>query len=259
MDRAARTITYRIRKDGTTAELARAKEGTKAGRGAHFRCLLSDTAITPDYVKTAGREGRMGQTLIAIVAEGKGGRVYAEPTEAQEELALSAKPEWKPEQKQPENPRWFSPPDYGMTTFGDLFTDRQLVALNTFSDLVHEARVQIEADAREHGLSDDPTPLRQGGKGAKAYAEAVSVYLGFMVGQEANHCSTVCGWNSPNQKMRSTFSIKAISMMWDFAEVNVFSESIGSFHNIFTRMIKGFSNLVNAARTQSSYNAMHRL
>jgi putative DNA methylase len=259
VDRAARTITYRIRKDGTTAELARAKEGTKAGRGAHFRCLLSDTAITPDYVKTAGREGRMGQTLIAIVAEGKGGRVYAEPTEAQEELALSAKPEWKPEQKQPENPRWFSPPDYGMTTFGDLFTDRQLVALNTFSDLVHEARVQIEADAREHGLSDDPTPLRQGGKGAKAYAEAVSVYLGFMVGQVANHCSTVCGWNSPNQQMRSTFSIKDIPTTWDFAEVNVFSESSGRFHNLFTRMIKGFLNLVNAAITQSSYNAMHRL
>ncbi|GIX14654.1 MAG: hypothetical protein KatS3mg118_2613 [Paracoccaceae bacterium] len=68
---------------------------------------------------------------------------------------------------------------YGLSTFGDLFTDRQLVALNTFSDLVHEAREEIEKDALAAGLSPDPTPLREGGTGARAYAEAVSVYLGF--------------------------------------------------------------------------------
>ena len=37
---------------------------------------MSDTAITPVYVKTAGQAGGMKQTLIAIVVEGKGGRVY---------------------------------------------------------------------------------------------------------------------------------------------------------------------------------------
>ncbi len=68
------TISYEIRKGGTKAELAKAKEGTKAGRGPNFRCLLSDTAITPDYVKSIGRAGRMGQVLMAIVAEGKNGR-----------------------------------------------------------------------------------------------------------------------------------------------------------------------------------------
>ncbi len=229
VDRTAKTITYRIRTGGTKEDWARAKEGTKQGRGAHFRCLLSDTAITPDYVKAAGREGRMGQTLIAIVAEGKGGRVYVAPTKEQEDLALSAKPEWKPEQKQPENPRWFSPPDYGMTTFGDLFTDRQLVALNTFSDLVHEARAQIEADALAAGLPDDPTPLRQGGKGAKAYAEAVSVYLAFAITKMADRGSTICSWDSSRSSLRNTFGRQAIPMTWDFAEGNPFSGSTGSW------------------------------
>ena len=73
-----------------------------------------------------------------------------------------------------------------MTTFGDLFTDRQLVALNTFSDLVHEARAEIERDALAAGLSGDPTPLRDGGTGAKAYAEAVSVYLAFALNRSAD-------------------------------------------------------------------------
>jgi putative DNA methylase len=114
---------------------------------------MSDTAITPDYVKSNGRAGRMGQTLIAIVAEGNRSRVYVAPTETHEALALSAKPAREPETNLPNDPRNFWTVDYGLTTFGDLFTDRQLVALNTFSDLVHEARVQIEVDARAGGLS----------------------------------------------------------------------------------------------------------
>ena len=45
----------------------------------------------------------------------------------------------------PENPRWFSPPLYGLTTYGDLFTPRQLVALTTFSDLVQETRIRCSS------------------------------------------------------------------------------------------------------------------
>ena len=90
VDKAAKTISYRIRKGGTKEEIAAAKVGTKAGRGANFRCLLSDTAITPAYVKASGRGGNMGQTLIAIVAEGKRGRIYVEPTGDHAQIALSA-------------------------------------------------------------------------------------------------------------------------------------------------------------------------
>ena len=64
-------------------------------------------------------------------------------------------------------------------TFADLFTDRQLVALTTFSDLVSEARERIRLDAVAAGLPDDGVPLREGGTGATAYAEAVGVYLAF--------------------------------------------------------------------------------
>lgn len=191
VDRASKAITYEIRTGGTKEDWAKAKEGTKQGRGAHFRCLMSDTAITPQHVTNAAKTGQMGQVLMAIVCEGKRGRVYVAPNPQHEEAALSVKPKWRPEQKQPENPRWFSPPAYGMETFGDLFTDRQLVALNTFSDLVHEARAQIEADALKSGMPSDPTPLRDGGSGAKAYAEAVSVYLGFGISKLTNLGSTV--------------------------------------------------------------------
>lgn len=234
VDKSAKTIRYRIRTGGTKAEIAKANEGTKAGRGAHFRCLMSDTAITPEFVKAKGRAGEMGQTLIAIVAEGNRQRIYVDPSEDQERLAMSARPIWRPDTNLPNDPRNFWTVDYGLSTFGDLFTDRQLVALNTFSDLVHEARAEIERDALVSGRSDDPTPLRNsdGSIGSKAYAEAVSVYLAFAIGKLSDIASTICTWHSgaAHQKIRQTFGRQSLPMTWDFAEGNVFSDSSGNFY-----------------------------
>jgi putative DNA methylase len=244
VDRQAKTIAYRIRHGGTKAEIAAAKEGTKAGRGANFRCLMSDTAITPDYVKSNGRAGKMGQTLIAIVAEGNRSRAYVPPTEAHETLALSAKPERKPETSLPNDPRNFWTVDYGLTTFGDLFTDRQLVALNTFSDLVHEARAQIETDARTAGLSSDPTPLRDGGNGAKAYAEAVSVYLAFGVSKATDYHSSITTWHSSREIIRNTFGRQSLPMTWDFTEANFFSASTGNWLNCIEWGVKTLDALM---------------
>lgn len=246
VDRHAKTITYRIRQGGTKTELAAAKEGTKAGRGANFRCIISDTAITPKHITSAGKAGQMGQALIAIVAEGKGGRVYIASSAEHEQIAFSAKPSWKPEQRQPDNPRWFSPPAYGMETFGDLFTDRQLIALNTLSDLVHEARAQIETDALFAGLSKKPTPLCNGGTGAKAHAEAVGVYLAFALDKSADYGNSICGWNSTNQNIRQLFARQAVPMSWDFSETNPFGK-MASFSGFCESVAGGLSGVWPAA------------
>jgi putative DNA methylase len=257
IDKQAKSISYRIRYGGTKAELAAAKDGTKVGRGANFRCLMSDTAITPKQITSAGKAGMMGQALIAIVAEGKNGRSYLAPSQDHEELALSAKPNWKPEQKQPNNPRWFSPPAYGMETFGDLFTNRQLVALNTFSDLVLEVRNQIEANALAIGLSPGSKPLRDGGTGAKAYAEAVSVYLAFAIDRLADAGSSIATWSSSGF-IRFTFARQAIPMTWDFAECNVMSDSTGNFMGAVDwvwKALLGFGP--NAAGTEIQHDAQN--
>lgn len=220
-----------------------AKNGTKLSRGANFQCLLSDTPIEPKYIKAEGVAGRIGQRLMAIVAEGTRGRVYLEPTAEHEAIAAQAKPEWRPETSLPDDPRNFWTLNYGLDKFGDLFTSRQLVALTTFSDLVQEAITRVSEDALASGMADDGMGLDLGGTGALAYAQAVGVYLGFLVDQVANHASTVCGWNHPNTQMRSVFSRQAIPMTWDYAEANVFSDSSGSFNNLFERQIKGFEAL----------------
>ena len=214
-------------KTGTPPEDA--KNGTKAARGANFVCLLSGSPMEGKYIKNEGMNGRMGAKLMAIVAEGKKGRVYLSPTEEMEEIAQSAQSEWQPETTLPDNPRWFSPPLYGMQTYGSLFTPRQLLALTTFSDLIDAARTKIAADYRAaHPASaDDDTPLAAGGNGAQAYADAVAVYLALGVGRSANYWSSLTPWGG--DFIVQTFGRQAIPMVWDYAEGNPFSDSTGNW------------------------------
>jgi putative DNA methylase len=228
VNRLTKSIDYRVREGGTKAEIEKASLGTTAGKRQAFRCIMSDAAIPYDHIRQAGKAGEMGETLLAIVAEGKRGRIYIEPSDVQMNIARSAKPSWKPETLLPDNPRDFKTPNYGLNTFGDLFSQRQLLALNTFSDLVHEARLQIEIDSREK-LPKDDTPLRDGGKGAKAYSEAVSVYLAFAADKCTDYWSSICTWHNSGEKMRNTFGRQAIPMTWDYAEANPFCASSGNW------------------------------
>lgn len=212
-----------------------ASDGTKLGRGANFRCVMSNTAIEPSHIYSEARAGRMGARLMAIVAEGDRERVYLPPLTDAETLAASAEPSWRPEVKMPENPRWFSPPGYGLVTYGDIFTNRQLVTLSTLSDLVGSVRERVLRDAVASGIPDDGKPLESGGAAATAYADAVATYVGIAVSRFANPSSALCSWNPGKSKedIRYTFSRQALPMTWDFAEGNPFSNSSGNFADAF--------------------------
>jgi len=215
-------------KVGKPADFERAKLGTTAGKRSAFKCLMSGVPITYDHIRTEGKAGRMGAKLMAIVAEGERGRVYLLPLPEHVAAANAAKPEWKPDLPLPDNPRDFKTPNYGLTTYGDLFTPRQLVALTTFSDLVGEAMAQARRDALDAGLSDAPTPLREGGAGATAYAEAIGTYLAFALSKIANVGSSITSWMSDRGAFRETFARQAIPMVWDYAESNPFADAGGS-------------------------------
>ncbi len=205
--------------------------GTTAGKRHAFKCLVSGTPIDYNFIRAEGKAGRMGQRLLAVVAEGTRGRAYVSPTQEQVVAAESARPQWKPELVLPDNPRDFKTPNYGLNTFGDLFTPRQLVALNTFSDLVGEAMQRCHADALATGLSPDPTSLDQGTSGALAYAQAVALYLALGVDRLADRSSSLCGWDQGYTKIRNTFGRQALPMTWDFCEGNAFSTSTGNFED----------------------------
>jgi putative DNA methylase len=216
-------------KVGEPRDLEAAKLGTSASKWNAFRCLMSDVPVTYEYIRGEGLGGRLGCRLMAVVAEGDRGRVYLSPTSATEADAQEAQPWWSPDLEINYHPRDIKTQIYGLTMYGDLFTRRQLVALDAFSDLVAEARERIFHDARSAGALDDSQSLAQNGGGARAYADAVGVYLAFAVDKCADYWSAICTWHNSGEKMRNTFGRQAIPMTWDYAEGNPFSDSSGNW------------------------------
>jgi putative DNA methylase len=222
VDRTAKEVSFEI-KTGNGMP----REGTVNRRGA--TCLLCGTAVPFAHVRNEGRVGRMGQQLMAIVTEGKRERNYMQPTKNHVVVAEMAEPAWRPEAELPHNPRDFKTPNYGMTTFADLFTPRQLVALNTFGELVEEVRKQAQREAASAGFLNDGEPLNQGGTGAQAHADAVATYLAFALSKMADRGSSICTWFTERDSTRNTFARQAVPMTWDFAELNTLLGGTGSF------------------------------
>ncbi|MBN2361666.1 MAG: DUF1156 domain-containing protein [Deltaproteobacteria bacterium] len=205
----------------------KAPEGAVNRRGA--RCIVCDSAVPFDHVRSEGKAGRMGAQLMTIVADGNRGRIYLPPNDRHNDIAESAQPKWRPESELPKNPRDFKTPNYGMKTFAELFTSRQLVALTTFSDLVGSAHEKVLGDAIKAGMEDDKTPLDDGGAGARAYADAVATYLAFAVSRNADYGNSLASWRAKDSAMRSAFAKQALPMVWDFAEGNPFGSSSSGF------------------------------
>jgi putative DNA methylase len=204
------------------------KLGTSAGKRAAFKCVMSDTPLPYDYIRSEGQAGRMGARLMAIVAEGERKRIYLAPTPEMEAIALTAKPKWKPDTPLHGKCR-VNVSNYGLDVYGDLFNPRQLVALTTFSDLVQEAREQVKQDAIKAGLPDDGKSLDKLGTGATAYADAVGIYMAITVSKQANRTCTISFWDNTSQKIQQAFGRQALPITWDFCESNPFSDSSGNW------------------------------
>ena len=208
-------------------------EPTQVGRGARFRCLVCHQDSPEQHIKNESMTGQMGSQLMAIVAQGHRGRIYLSPLEKHVEIAESAKPNWAPGiEMNRDTTNLVSGRGYGFFTWADLFTQRQLTVLTTFSDLVSKIRKRINADA-----------IKAGCKEAKAYADAVVTYLAFAIDKTSEGSTQFCTWSPLPSKLHvvSTFGIQALPMVWDYAEANPLADSAGNFSrmvNLITKVIE---------------------
>ncbi|MCT1916382.1 DUF1156 domain-containing protein [Kocuria rhizophila] len=205
-----------------------AEDGTVGRRGAH--CVACGTHVDLKYVRAEAKDGRMGERLMAVVAQGSRSRTYLAPGTEHEDAASMARPNSAPTGDLPVNPRDFKTPNYGMNKWSDLFTNRQLVALTTFSDLVGEARNRVLEDAAAAGMELGDS-LADGGTGSLAYADSITTYLSLIKSRVTSKMSSIASWDSSKTKegVRGVFARQAIPMTWDFAEASPFANSGGSF------------------------------
>jgi putative DNA methylase len=132
---------------------------------------------------------------------------------------------------------------YGLETWGHLFTDRQLVGLTALTLLVGEARNLVLQNAKSSnnfaGNEGDELPLEEGGRGARAYADAVAAYLAFAVDRLAMTGNSLVRWNPVGQKAQHSFGRQAMPMVWDYAEPNLFGGATGSLDTAFKLTANG--------------------
>lgn len=219
-------------------------EGTVSRKGAV--CPNCGAPVGYPYIRTESVEGRMSSALMAIVGEGKNRRIYLDADIEHRSAADVEKPENYPEGQLAYYPGHLNTNVYGLDEFHKLFTNRQLTALTTFSELVSEAQAKAEADAVAAGMKNDHLPLRNGGDGARAYGEAVGVYLAFAVDRLADIGSSIASWINSIGAIRNTFGRQAIPMTWDYAEGNPFSNSSGCFGNMLEWVYKCIGNFPSA-------------
>jgi putative DNA methylase len=219
IDRSTRTYSFEVR-TGTPTDKATIKAGTKLGRGAKFKCLLSDLPLDDGHIKGEGQAGRIGYRLLAVVAEGRRGRIYCSPTHEQEQAALVEIPDDGPNEDMAYDPRNIWCVGYGLKRFEQLFTPRQMLGLTTLVSLVRSIREQIVTDARGATMNEAD---------AEDYATCVQTFLGLAVDRCADFGNALCGWGASNQKVMHLFGKQAIPMIWDFAEANLLADSVGGW------------------------------
>lgn len=189
-------------------------DGTVARTAA--TCVACTESVPLRYVREQGQRGQLGAVLMAVVAEGNRRREYLTPTDEQRRAAGRCLPDsvpagsLPPHGLQPANPQTIR--IYGFNEWSDLFTNRQMVALTTLSDLVTAAHAKVIADG-----------------GANEYADAVATYLAMTVSRQADLGNALCRWEPNAECPRQLFARQAIPMVWDFAEGNPLGESSGSW------------------------------
>lgn len=221
VDRHTETIRFNIEEGGDPPG------GTVGRQGA--TCLVTGTPIPFDYIRQKGVDGEMGQQLIAIVADAGTGRFYLEPSLDHEHAAEAVKADWEPTSEMPAKALGFRVQAYGMTRHSQLFTQRQLKLMTTYSDVLTGVRQRIEGDALTAGLKKDNVRLRDAGAGAAAYADAVVTYLALGIDRLADISNAFCRWEASRTQVRNLFARQTIPMVWDFAEANPFGGAAGDF------------------------------
>lgn len=194
-------------------------EGTISRSGG--RCIHCGANVKFEHIRAEARAGRLGVRLMAIVAEGKGERIYLEPNDEHVKAADVEPPEDSIDAPLPEKALGFAIQNYGVKNYNQMFTARQLTALTTFSDLSFDVRAEVMSDC-----------------GDKNYADAVATYLALLVDKLAMYHSSNCIWHSGRDIPVHVFGRQALSAVWDYAEANPFSGSAGCFDNMLDWIIK---------------------
>jgi putative DNA methylase len=196
---------------GRAARAARPERGTVAG--GEGISPWTDDPIHEDYIKAEAQAGHMGAQLYAVAIQtAQGKKDFRLPTDedldavrqAEAELARRL-PGWEakglvPREPFPDTANDTRPLQYGMRTWADLFSPRQLLALCTYLEAYHGVAAEVRA-----ALPEDR-------------ARAVLTYMAFALSKCLDRNNFLASWIPQRFVIRNTFDRHDFSFKWSFAE-----------------------------------------
>jgi putative DNA methylase len=221
---ADETARYELSEDSTTPRSER------RGRSSASSCRICGAVLTPEYLAEQGRKGEIGFELVAVISvrPGRQGKSYMSgsalgssilPDEdvLVKRLGVLAEEELVPpdDDIQPMGNAGLASGNtylYGIKTFSDVFTKRQLVTLLTLCKYVRAAHEEMVREGMD-----------------RERADVITAYLGLAVNRVVDRCTALCRWNLTGEKAESPFVRDRLAMVWDFVEVNPFAGISGDF------------------------------
>ena len=212
--------------------------GTMSRAGATCPCCRA--IMTMHDIRSEGQGGRLGAVMTAVVVDGLKGKEYRRPTEP--EIAAAAVSEEQlqalyadipfglPTEPTPTKTQFSGVYSYGLKTWRELFTNRQLLALGEFVLIVRKLM---------HENNDLP----------ESWREAVIANLVLVNDRLADYSSAVCTWHNGRELLGHTFTRFALPIVWDYAEVNPLSDSSGNYLGALEWVSRFNAHAVESAQT----------
>ena len=188
---------------------------------------------TPSPVST-GKHYRLATDKDIAVFEKAKNALQEKIEELREKWGIEPGPD---EELPPRGTLGFRIQGYGMNKWGDLFNPRQLLSLLTFCDAVRRAYEEM----REIGNSQWEIGERK--EIIEEFAKAVAVYLGLTIDMLCAFNNTLARWENTSEAIKQLYSRQALPMLWDFIELNPFSNSSGGFSTGQEYYLKVISHL----------------
>ena len=193
------------------------EEPPKIGKGAKFRCPVCKEIAPEKYVREQFILKDVNEVMTTIIADGNPGRIYLSPNSFHIECAFKGQPIWKPSfEMDKKNANLVSGRGYGINYWDEIFSQRQLTCLSHLYKMISE-------------VYEDISRIKCPDRDIHDYARAIITYLVFAIDRLTDKSSTLAWWLNSAEKMAPTFTRHALAMVWDYAEVNPFSDKTGNF------------------------------
>ena len=219
---------------------------------AHPLCLACNTVMDAKTNRKLFIEKKSDERLIAIVFQKKGSKNKEYSIATNDDLKLFDKARLflinkeqqlkekssinpVPDEIIPEMSGTFNVPLYGYTKWGDLFNSRQKLAHIVFVEKIKESHQKM---------------IKQGYD--ENYAKALATYLAFIMDRVLDYNSNLCMWAPVGEFIAHTFGRQALPMVWDYFELNPFSDSTGNWNSSLKWIITVLEHLCQLGKTPAT-------